>query len=231
MYYAPTKTWALARTSNLNEELGQIKYIFSDKTGTLTRNVMEFKKCTIAGVMYAITDPDERGKVDERESALSLNLRDHASKNIVESVMVLMAVCHTVIPETKEDGSIFFNASSPDEKALVEGALRYGFEFVARKPESVVIRTPSGEWREYLVLNVIEFTSTRKRMSVVVRTPEGQIRLFTKGADTMIVERLGKDKPHEAYYGATVEHLERFAKDGLRTLCLGARDIPESEYK
>ncbi|KAJ8271825.1 hypothetical protein COCON_G00106840, partial [Conger conger] len=52
MLYEPTKTPAMARTSNLNEELGQVKYIFSDKTGTLTCNVMQFKKCTIAGVAY-----------------------------------------------------------------------------------------------------------------------------------------------------------------------------------
>ena len=52
MYYDKTDTPAMARTSNLNEELGQVQYIFSDKTGTLTRNQMLFKKCTVAGVKY-----------------------------------------------------------------------------------------------------------------------------------------------------------------------------------
>ena len=52
MYHEESDTPAMARTSNLNEELGQVKYVFSDKTGTLTRNVMEFKKCTIAGIKY-----------------------------------------------------------------------------------------------------------------------------------------------------------------------------------
>ena len=58
---------------------------------------------------------------------------------------------------------------------------RYGYKFLARKPESVVIETPEGAQEEYDVLNVIEFTSSRKRMSVIVRDPRGRIRLLTKG--------------------------------------------------
>ena len=73
MYHAETDTPALARTSNLNEELGQVigylcflsayinclsvllkvKHVFSDKTGTLTRNVMQFKTCSIGGCLFA----------------------------------------------------------------------------------------------------------------------------------------------------------------------------------
>lgn len=52
MYDPVTDTPALARNSNLNEELGQVQYIFSDKTGTLTENLMEFKKCSIEGQIY-----------------------------------------------------------------------------------------------------------------------------------------------------------------------------------
>lgn len=56
MYYKESDTPAMARTSNLNEELGMVKYVFSDKTGTLTRNIMEFKKCSIAEVIYESGD-------------------------------------------------------------------------------------------------------------------------------------------------------------------------------
>lgn len=61
MYHAPTDTPALCRTSSLVEELGQIAYIFSDKTGTLTCNEMEFRECSIFGTMYAqVIDENKR---------------------------------------------------------------------------------------------------------------------------------------------------------------------------
>ena len=71
MYHEESQTYANARTSNLNEELGQIKYVFSDKTGTLTRNIMEFKKCTVAGTKYSVLDSAE----DEQGSPLVLDLK------------------------------------------------------------------------------------------------------------------------------------------------------------
>ncbi|KAK9104801.1 hypothetical protein Scep_021645 [Stephania cephalantha] len=82
MYHVETNTPALARTSNLNEELGQVEYIFSDKTGTLTRNLMEFFKCSIGGVVYGTGVTEiERGsaqrngmKLDEvKRSATSVH--------------------------------------------------------------------------------------------------------------------------------------------------------------
>jgi len=229
MFYEPTQTPALARTSNLNEELGQIKYVFSDKTGTLTRNIMEFKRVSIAGSVYSISDG---GRKTEEDSHLLRELREGKFAGEVEDVLVLMACCHTVIPEERGTGEgIFYNASSPDEKALVEGAARYGYEFLARKPDSVILRAGSdGEEREYEVLNVIEFTSTRKRMTVVIKQPNGVIKLFCKGADTMIIERLGLSPEQRRFQADTVAHLEQFAQEGLRTLCLGVREIEAHEY-
>ena len=64
MYYAPTDTPAKARTTTLNEELGQIEYIFSDKTGTLTQNVMTFDRCTINGRVYGDLFDDEGNSID-----------------------------------------------------------------------------------------------------------------------------------------------------------------------
>jgi len=222
-------SYALARTSNLNEELGQIKYVFSDKTGTLTRNVMEYKKCSVAGVMY---DPDREYGTKLAHKDLVENLRQGTnSPDMISDFLTLLTVCHTVIPEVGEDGLVRYNAASPDEKALVEGAENYDYKFIVRKPESVTISTCKGEEETYEVLNVIEFTSTRKRMSIVVRTPSGEIKLFIKGADSVILERLGQNREQRKHYDTTLQHLEEFAKCGLRTLCLGVSTIPQAQYE
>ena len=104
--------------------------------------------------------------------------------------------------------------------------LIFGF-FQTRKPKSVFVNI-QGASKEFEILNVCEFNSTRKRMSTVVRTPEGQIKLYCKGADTVILERLAKNQP---YVEKTLSHLEDYATEGLRTLCLASRTISEAEYK
>ena len=87
---------------------------------------------------------------------------------MIADFLTLLNVCHTVIPEEGEDGETRYNAASPDEKALVEGAENYDHKFIVRKPESVTIKTCMGEEETYEVLNVIEFSTTRKRMSMLV---------------------------------------------------------------
>ena len=125
-------TWALARTSNLNEELGQIKYVFSDKTGTLTQNIMAFKFAGINGEKYSETDQKRLKEDTEKEP-------------LIQHFMTTLSVCHTVIPEETEDKSVVYNASSPDEKAFVDAARDYGFTFISRTPESVKITDWNGD--------------------------------------------------------------------------------------
>ena len=156
MYYARTDTPALCRTSSLVEELGQIEYVFSDKTGTLTRNEMEFRMCSIAGVAYAeVVEEGRRGDgeeakgngdawksfaemktmldensnpfVDPSASGSSMSAADK-EREVVKEFLTLLAVCHTVIPEEK-DGKLQYQASSPDEAALVAGAELLGYQF------------------------------------------------------------------------------------------------------
>ncbi|XP_028271277.1 probable phospholipid-transporting ATPase IA isoform X6 [Parambassis ranga] len=226
MLYEPTNTPAMARTSNLNEELGQVKYIFSDKTGTLTCNVMQFKKCTIAGVAYGHSthSSDEAGFNDP---SLLENLQsNHPTAAVILEFMTMMAICHTAVPE-RMDGKITYQAASPDEGALVRAARNLGFVFSGRTPDSVIVEMLGTE-EKYELLHVLEFTSARKRMSVIMRTPSGKIRLYCKGADTVIYDRLADSS---RYKEITLKHLEQFATEGLRTLCFAVADISESTYQ
>lgn len=226
MLYEPTNTPAMARTSNLNEELGQVKYIFSDKTGTLTCNVMQFKKCTIAGVAYGHSthSSDEAGFNDP---SLLENLQsNHPTAAVILEFMTMMAICHTAVPE-RMDGKITYQAASPDEGALVRAAQNLGFVFSGRTPDNVIVEMLGTE-EKYELLHVLEFTSARKRMSVIMRTPSGRIRLYCKGADTVIYDRLADSS---RYKEITLKHLEQFATEGLRTLCFAVADISESSYQ
>ncbi|XP_062249353.1 probable phospholipid-transporting ATPase IA isoform X3 [Platichthys flesus] len=226
MLYEPTNTPAMARTSNLNEELGQVKYIFSDKTGTLTCNVMQFKKCTIAGVAYghSTQSSEEAGFND---SSLLENLQsNHPTASVIMEFMTMMAICHTAVPE-RTDGKITYQAASPDESALVKAAQTLGFVFSGRTPDTVIGEMLGTEER-YELLHVLEFTSVRKRMSVIMRTASGKIRLYCKGADTVIYDRLADSS---RYKEITLKHLEQFATEGLRTLCFAVADISESTYQ
>ncbi|KAL8962870.1 MAG: hypothetical protein Q9193_000794 [Seirophora villosa] len=235
IYYEPTDTPAICRTSSLVEELGQIEYIFSDKTGTLTCNMMEFRQCSIGGIQYADDVPEDRRATDSNPvgiydfNRLRHNLHNDASGAAIHEFLTLLATCHTVIPERRDEkpGEIKYQAASPDEGALVEGAVMLGYRFIARKPRAVTI-VAHDEEAEYELLAVCEFNSTRKRMSTIYRCPDGKVRCYCKGADTVILERLGKDNP---IVDATLQHLEEYATEGLRTLCLAMREIPEDEYQ
>ena len=79
----------------------------------------------------------------------------------------------------------------------------------------------------YELLCILDFNNVRKRMSVIVKY-EGRIRLYCKGADNVIFERL---KPHQEEIRArTQEHLDKFASEGLRTLCLGVKDLTQQQF-
>ena len=120
---------------------------------------------------------------------------------------------------------LYYNASSPDELALTNGGRHFGFTFRERDEDGnmVIENKFTGQLEKYELLNVIEFTSARKRMSVIVREPSGRILLMTKGADSHIVPRLraGQDE----LIAQTETYLSDYARDGLRTLILAQREI------
>lgn len=243
MYFAEKDTPAKARTTTLNEELGQIQYVFSDKTGTLTQNIMQFKKCTIAGRNYG--DPTtaegvslERGKLvdwswnryaDKKfqfiDHSLVAHVRSKKDKDAME-FFKLLSLCHTVMVEHKDD-ALVYQAASPDEGALVTAARNFGYVFLSRTQDTMTIREMDQEMT-YEMLALLDFNSDRKRMSIILKFPDGRIRLYCKGADTVIYERLSPSSKHKE---TTQTALDVFANETLRTLCLCYKDISAEEFE
>eukprot|EP00667_Euglena_gracilis_P000434 EG_transcript_434 len=296
VYTDPTTgivTHAKTQSSGLVEDMGQIQYVFSDKTGTLTQNVMEFLKCSIGGVTYGSgTSPVARGREgsvsvspfatptgiplgaaaavglavappSSPKSPLSLGLpmdgfvsevghsfydnrlssgawRQRPQAHDIQRFFLHLALCHSVIsqpregdegdPEVWRPDNLIYQASSPDEEALVVGAKAMGFTFLRRSYKQVTILVDrESEPLHFEVLNTNEFSSNRKRMSIVVRTGDGALRVLCKGADSVMFELLNPKIRHEVT--KTQEHVNQFAKEGLRTLVLGERELTAAEYE
>ncbi|KND92004.1 putative phospholipid-transporting ATPase [Tolypocladium ophioglossoides CBS 100239] len=274
MYDPVTDTPMVANTTTILENLGQVSYVFSDKTGTLTENMMRFRKLGVAGVAClhdmdvqrdeeakrrkvgetqkrtkgkerplstkptgqedeTINDGDGDGDDDDdydsgfrkRHARARLNSagslshwRSNARPNKepemkteelldyiqrkpnttfsrkAKHFLLCMALCHTCLPEAKGNGEIAFQAASPDELALVEAARDLGIMLIDRPAQSIKLQTRDADGflqtETYQVLDVIEFSSKRKRMSIIIRMPDGRLCIFCKGADNVIMSRL-----------------------------------------
>ncbi|GJP32690.1 hypothetical protein CLOM_g17291 [Closterium sp. NIES-68] len=403
MYYEEKDIPATARTSNLNEELGMVHTVLSDKTGTLTRNQMDFFKCSIAGIAYGtgVTEvekaaaeragqpiPDEDEEVEGEEGVYTplkplekgynmkdprldeLKWRSQPTAGEIRRFLEVLSVCHTVVADTcdaadgggvgkeggatsattggatmgggagegweagpvvhigdgdsssgdeddyqealaRDDGgitsvggsmrsyhtadgrstdslhsfrsfrtasqatpapsfesgrqpaegqeqeqgggqqgrqvlasppmgeidpeSVRFLAESPDEAAFVVAGKRMGMLFAGRQGRDVSVVEYGEGWavageRRYTLLNTLEFTSHRKRMSVVVRTPDGNLVLLCKGADNIVMDRLGGSEEAQRHRPITEQHMRTYAEAGLRTLAIAWREIGEEEY-
>lgn len=269
MYDPVSDTPMTSNTSTILENLGQVNYIFSDKTGTLTDNVMRFRKLSVAGTAWLhdfdlIKEAKSQGQSSEsalahwkgkgkaqpsrqntihrpsiglrrdshmsmgtsrppsmirRDSSLSIwrssarpakPQRELSTGNLLKYMqykphsmftkkahlfILSLALCHTCMPEAQEGGEIDFQAASPDELALVRAAQELGYLVIDRPAKSITLSRANPETGEtitesYEVLQVIEFSSKRKRMSVVVRFPNGKICIICKGADSVVLPRL-----------------------------------------
>lgn len=234
---------ALARTADVMEEMGQVDFLFSDKTGTLTRNEMVFARCHVGGRDFGdfrskpAMEGCEPDGIKEAKRILSVG-----SSQLWEQALNLftsLAVCHSVQvarmdsqqAAVKGQPALGFTGTSPDEVALVEVASQVGVTFVSRTRQrggvatELLVHGPGSLRRKFFMLQELAFSSDRKRMSVLVRH-EDTIVCITKGADSVMEPLLSEPFPE-----ACAKDLALFSSQGLRTLVVGMREVPNDEFE
>lgn len=251
---------AIVRTSTIPEDLGRIEYLLSDKTGTLTQNEMEMKKIHIGTVSYANEAMDEIASyikkwfsaqpINEHQlispsstfivpnSNVSRSRRDIECR--VRDIVLALSLCHNVIPTIENQDGVSvtsYQASSPDEVAIVKWTQAVGLQLVHRDRkgmtlQSVEVLQPVVRVR---ILNIFPFTSSSKRMGIVVQFCEniavstntydrGEIWFYQKGADTVM-------KSIVAANDWLDEETANMAREGLRTLVIGRKQLSSQQYQ
>ncbi|XP_042476999.1 phospholipid-transporting ATPase 1-like isoform X2 [Macadamia integrifolia] len=241
------------RALNINEDLGQIKYVFSDKTGTLTENKMEFQCASIGGVDYSggrAARPEEneysvqvdgqvlRPKMTVKPGPdlqwLLKNGKTTEEGKYAYDFFLALAACNTIVPlivDTTDPSLklVDYQGESPDEQALVYAAATYGFMLIERTSGYIVIDV-QGERQRFDVLGMHEFDSDRKRMSVIVGCPDKTMKVFVKGADTSMFSVVDRSLNLDVI-DATEKHLCAYSSFGLRTLVVAMRELSGPEFE
>ncbi|KAK7313723.1 hypothetical protein VNO77_38918 [Canavalia gladiata] len=254
MYDKTSNSRFMCRALNINEDLGQIKYVFSDKTGTLTENKMEFQCASIFGIDYSTAKASleneqveysiqvegkvlkPKMKVKVNQELLQLSRGGFASKEgkHVYDFFLALATCNTIVPLLVDTSDpmiklVDYQGESPDEQALAYAAAAYGFMLIERTSGHIIIDI-HGERQRFNVLGLHEFDSDRKRMSVILGHDDNSVKLFVKGADTSMLGVIEKSLNTDILQ-ATETHLHSYSSVGLRTLVVGMRDLNPSEFE
>ncbi|GAB4836197.1 Alanine--tRNA ligase [Ancistrocladus abbreviatus] len=250
MYDETTNSAFQCRALNINEDLGQIKYVFSDKTGTLTENKMEFQCASVAGVNYSngtaeqagysvqvdgqVLRPKMKVKVDPELQKLAKIGKETDEGKQVYDFFLALATCNTIVPLIMDSDDptvklIDYQGESPDEQALAYAAAAYGFMLIERTTGYILIDV-QGERQRFDVLGLHEFDSDRKRMSVILGLPGKTVRVFVKGADVTMFSVINKSSNSDVI-SYTEAHIHSYSSVGLRTLVIGMRELNGQEFE
>ncbi|ELP90113.1 phospholipid-transporting ATPase, putative [Entamoeba invadens IP1] len=149
----------VVRCTAMNDELGFVEYVLTDKTGTLTENEMKYVGCVLDGERFGESFEGMRPELEDRKNEM----------------LHCMALCHNA---TVNDGK--YKSPSPDEEALLDAAKKNGVEFIQRMQGGLRLKDP--EEKFVTLLATFPFSSERARSSVLVKIGE-RIVLYSKGAD------------------------------------------------
>ncbi|CAH0550461.1 unnamed protein product [Brassicogethes aeneus] len=250
----PAMKGTAVRCTTIPEELGRISYLLTDKTGTLTQNSMVLKRLHLGTVSYAADSFHDLSVVlkncfttnESGTSTLPTKFRTSENTRIKDAVQAL-ALCHNVTPvyevsenssdtgsitsETEadqslhaSDRSVTYQASSPDEVALVQWTQAVGLTLSHRDLTSMQLRAPDNRLVDYDILQIFPFTSETKRMGIIVRDVQtGKIYFYLKGADVVMSAIV-------QYTDWLDEEVGNMARDGLRTLVVARKMLTEEQY-
>ncbi|KAG8849559.1 putative aminophospholipid-translocase [Tulasnella sp. 330] len=231
----------IVRTSTLPEELGRVQYLLSDKTGTLTQNEMEMKKLHMGTMSYGYDSMDEvahqlavaygasTDQATKRGGTLQTGVqlanrgrRDMSAR--VRDVVLSLALCHNVTPVRNDDGTVTYQASSPDEVAIVKWTESVGLTLVYRDRTRMDLQTPDGTVISFDILDIFPFTSETKRMGIVVRDKgTGEVTFLQKGADVVMAKIVQRNDWLD-------EETANMAREGLRTLVMARKRLSQDVY-